>query len=631
MKIESIKLVQFRNHQSTFLELDRLNVITGNNAAGKSSVVYALEVALTGRCAATDRGGRGLDDLISLGQKTGIVEAEIAGLGDISRTISQKGAVLNVTGWEGGSKAQQEHLYEYLGAGADLISNLMNVSSFVALPAKEQQAMLFSLAGAAVTFEEVVQFLGADLSEAFCRFVGTSGDLDEVVDLDDAYQKLFAARAIAKKQAATSAGALEALSGMDDLPADLPKPEELADIKSELAEKEAHRGALAKRIIDGKHGAQRIQEIVDRRRNLERRLDDLVEASPAEDIADMEAELQGFRGQEKNATAKAAELSGKIRGLDSAVKAIGKATAKCPTAPDHVKCPLSKDDRKDLADKLEIEKAKLVAEHGKTLDEVTAATRNASEIDAKIRKIGISNAVGEERARVQAELDELTTEAKELVTIDTSALEAEEAVLSERIGRGHALIKQVEMSAGRAGKITEARERAAADDGLVAALEALVGRFGQGPDGIKAQLLDKVITDLSLRISDNLQGLTGGAYRVAITTDPEFEILVDNGHTCVNPKHLSTSERFRVGIAFAVELARLSGLGLLVVDDGEVLDFDNRVMLSAYLGGLDDFETIILLATKDERPENIDYEEGMTYWWIEAGEAERLDLVGAEL
>lgn len=626
MRINSLKLTQFRNHISTTLELERLNVITGRNNSGKTSLVYALEVALTGRCAATDRGGRGLDDLVCLGQKAAAVELDVDGLGAVTRTITPKGSSLQVAGWEGSMKMQQDLLYEHLEADADLITNLLNVSAFLRLPAKEQQEMLFTLASPGFTPEGLELALGERLSAALSALWGAPEHISPD-DLDEAYRATYAARAAAKKELAAAQGALGVLDG-DKVPDGLPAPEELPDIQADLERVEAEHSALLTRIAEARAASRRLDELVARRTELERRLKDLgEEGPPPDDIDGIAAELEEAMADHDIAVSAGAEFAGRIRGVDESIKAVKKATSKCPIAPTAVKCPLSKDDRKALVDKLEIERAKLVKEHEAAIKEQTTHNSTINELRGQVERARAAATAAAKRDEAQATLAELEAEAAGIQTVDTRAMEEEAGALEERISKGHALVAQVGQAAGRERQLAEASEKVAALAERVKDLEELVAMLGAGPGGVKAKLMADLVDVLGGTVSNNLRDLTGGAYRVSIEVDPEFRILINNGTTCVEPKHLSTSERFRVGIAFAVELARMSRLGLLVIDDAEVLDAENRALLSGYLDGLADFSTIILLATKDEAQE-MNQVEGMSFWWIEAGSAWRLDLVG---
>ena len=87
MKINKLSLTNFRNHKRTEVTLDRINFFVGQNNAGKSSILAAIEWALTGRCLWTDRAGRGAADLVRQGEKQAAVVLDLEGAGGIVRTM----------------------------------------------------------------------------------------------------------------------------------------------------------------------------------------------------------------------------------------------------------------------------------------------------------------------------------------------------------------------------------------------------------------------------------------------------------------------------------------------------------------------------------------------------------------
>ena len=72
-------------------------------------------------------------------------------------------------------------------------------------------------------------------------------------------------------------------------------------------------------------------------------------------------------------------------------------------------------------------------------------------------------------------------------------------------------------------------------------------------------------------------------------------------------------------------LAALSGLKLLVIDDAEILDDENRALLTNFLfGKLDEFDTVILLSTSPRERVVDPGVDGVSVYWVEAGEVERI-------
>ncbi len=644
MKIDSLNLDSFRNHHHTGMTFDHLNIILGRNGSGKSSIVYALEAALTGRCAATDKGGRGLDDLVAVGEKAARIQLT-ATVGDgltaedlsVERTISAKGSSLQVGEWTGGVRDQQQALMDALGADADLVSCLLNVSSFTTLTAKEQREMLVKIADVDMLVGELEELMGPDLYARWATDNNLS-DADTITadDVERFYKKAYDARAVAKKRLAEAEGRMAGLA--ESAPADLPPADELPAMREQLAELERQLSQANEAKVSQATAAGRMRDLDARIGMLDGQITRLkaekVELEetpyPAVKLEDIAAEAAEAEQSKAAALARASELAGKITGLDVSVKAIKKATAKCPVAPEVVKCPLSKEDRKDLVAKLEVQRVKLVAEHELAVKEITACSMAASELAEQLAQVAAGKAAYDRLKIVEAELAELTAELKAAgqemaeLAAPASTDDTDTAELARRIHDGHALIARMEAAQDGAGRADEIRREVDSLRALADGNERLVALFGPGPEGVGARMLAGALSDIQVAVSNALTDMTGGTHSVDIEADP-WRVTVYNGRDTVELKHLSTSERFRVGIAFAVELARLAGLGLLVIDDAEVLDYGNRAFLSEYLDTLADFDTIILLSTQDDRPGELELDEDVARFWVEGGQVVRLE------
>jgi len=84
----------------------------------------------------------------------------------------------------------------------------------------------------------------------------------------------------------------------------------------------------------------------------------------------------------------------------------------------------------------------------------------------------------------------------------------------------------------------------------------------------------------------------------------------------------SRSERFRLGCAFAAALSKAAGLGLLVLDEADILAGPARADFMGWLESIGpDFERVIVMATRADRAGLVPAE-GFTFWWVEAGSAE---------
>jgi hypothetical protein len=84
----------------------------------------------------------------------------------------------------------------------------------------------------------------------------------------------------------------------------------------------------------------------------------------------------------------------------------------------------------------------------------------------------------------------------------------------------------------------------------------------------------------------------------------------------------SRSERFRLGAAFAAALSKAAGIGLLVLDECELLVGPPRVDFLNWLASLaPEFNRILVMASR-ESPEGLASAKDFTFFWVQDGRAE---------
>jgi len=640
MKIESINLANFRNHDDTHITLDRFTVLCGLNASGKSSTKQGAEYALTGRNESTDRGGKGAADLIRVGEKEGSVSLVIQGLGEVTRSVSTSGSSLQVADWTGNLKTQQELLYEHLGTDADQLAALMNVSYFLDLPPKEQREMIFAIAGVKISAGKLMGMIN-DYAEKLSGesvllsvFSETVPNLPGEIspdDLDEYYKILFDARKRAKKDRDALAARLEGMEEAVEIPEGLPTPEDLPVMRKDLAAYEAQREEVQAKLAKADQVRER-REILNRKiKDIESDLKGIQEAQvdKREDL-DVEAlrdELEKVGVDLSAANAKSHEITGEIKGIDAALPKLEKADDRCPLAPDLVKCKMTKTDRTKLIKDLKGKRDKLVEDHEKAMDKAAKLDAKRKEVTGKLKEASAKEGDAKNIEDLEARLADAQAELKGLkMPKGVSKLEEQKEDISTRIHKGNGLIAQIELMAESAGKWKAEEEKLEAAAARAEALEHLVELFGPGPEGIRAKLLGETLAWLQDRVTTNLYELTGGNYVAEIRLEPDFHVIIyQNAGAMVELRQLSTSERMRVGIAFAEALAAMSGLKLLVIDDAEILDDVNRALLTDFLlGKLGSFDTVILLSTSPREKVKDPGIEGVSVYWVEAGEVEKV-------
>lgn len=621
MRVARIRLENFRNHKSSMIELDRLNIFCGPNASGKSSIRQALEICLTGRCEATDRGGRGADDLIRVGARAATIAVELEPLGGIARTISPSGSQLQVADWEGSLKTQQELLYRELGADADLVSAIFNVSAFLSLPPKEQAAMLYRLLP---DKEDLLSGLDGELREVLISVVGEPPESLTAEQFEAIYKRLYEARRGAKKELDQAKGRLAGLKEAA-LADTVRSPRELRDQLRDMA---SRRALLEARVAEAKAASERKRNLEDQVGTLEAELEEMKARLGELPAPDQEAgaRLEAAIASLDKAQAHSTEVATEIRAIDAALAALKKSRGKCPLAPDVIPCPLQGDGLKRLTANLDGKRKILVAEHEKAQKEMGRLTSQANELSKALGATEEVEALEEEIERVKRELADAKGELARLPE-QTSAENGEIEIteIEKQIGRVQSLLAEAELAERNHKAVEEAKGEVERLGRRVEALEKLVSLFGPGPEGLRSRQLSRRLEAVEERINNNLEVITDGEYQVSLEAEPDFRLVVHGPAGTVDLRQLSTSERLRVGIAVSEALAHLSGLKVLVIDDAEILDRRNRALISNFLKRLQNaYNTILLITTMDREDLRAPDAPGIATFWVEGGRVERV-------
>lgn len=627
MYITTLQIRNFRNHRHTDIQLDRLNYFLGGNNSGKSTILAAIEYALTGRCAWTDRGGRGAGELVQKGSKTATIALEVAGLGAVVRTIGPNR--LSVAG-ESQVQLAQARIYGTLAAEADTISAALHTGSFVSMTPDEQRNFLFTGLGLRWDMDTV-------LGELQDFLAGAGHSPEEIDRLTKMTRPLYPPRITAGPEV------LEAIEKrLRDLRRDTKRdlqrltaareemviryPEGLATADLPAVEKQhrellAQRDRLLARLADAKQAADRRRELADELARTEaarevarRELAALPETAPVDGAEILPGDLYAARQEVEAYVQEAAAREALLGTIRKAVEALQNSDGRCPLAPELISCSMLPEEKSSLLAELrgqaerlkeQLKQTTAVLErarqkHQKLLDEQQRAARQARE----------AREVAQKRAALQARLDVLDERAAVLrqALAGFDPLGAPDLAplqeMDEHLARGQEILETLR-AARRAEEEAAALERdIAALQQEVQHLETLVGAFG--PRGLKKGLLEKMLQPFTERVNRNLSQLTGDTYQ--LTHDDAGSILVYASGTPLALKALSTSEQFRVGIAIQEALAHLLGLRFLAIDGADILDQANRDLLTGFLLGLlegGEYDQALVFSTiGDVQPQN---------------------------
>ena len=570
MRIARIELNNFRLFSDASLDLHpKLTFICGANASGKSSICDGIEWALTGRCRGTDDGGKGSKFLIRDNEKSMTARVVFSDVTYVTRTVSADGKTL--------ADPPDSTLDK------NIMRVLMKGENFLALDHKAAKALLLDVLGVKVSYN------GEDLTLA---------------QLDAKYDMAFQSRRDAK--AKLNAIQIPALP-TGEVP-DIDKlDKKLAGLRAEehvLAAKDAHGGgkreALAGQLARAQAALTKAVAAF--------------EAQPSSAVLDAQiaaVDALGSAPSETTAHADAvagqAEVAGQLAKLRDGTAWLAKHTPSsgcvisaqvpCRTTADEFGAELKSVKKQMVA--LETRQKELAA----TLQ--AEAHADKARRDAADKRAALIKAV-ETRERIAAAAVDAEAEVGRL-TAELAALPAETGpspeliTLRARIAKGEQIVRD-------AREIV--RQRIAHEDAMTAqavaaeALQALETQVAElGPKGVRVKALADTLGAFTERINGAL-GQFG--YELAFALDP-WDVRV-NGRSA---DLLSTSERLRVGVAFSLALAEVTGIGLAAIDGADLLDGAGRAALSDLVSDWTGGQAIVAATRPAPVPSGDSY---LSYW-----------------
>ena len=126
-------------------------------------------------------------------------------------------------------------------------------------------------------------------------------------------------------------------------------------------------------------------------------------------------------------------------------------------------------------------------------------------------------------------------------------------------------------------------------------------------NGVRSRILKKIIEPLQIEAAKEMEMLESNA-SLKFSIDGEgFEVLIENETGIVPLEQLSASEKLRAQIVIQDIVNKLTGVGLLVIDEASILDKDNFKKLIDLINSIENsYGTIFVAITtnKKEMQEN---------------------------
>ena len=202
---------------------------------------------------------------------------------------------------------------------------------------------------------------------------------------------------------------------------------------------------------------------------------------------------------------------------------------------------------------------------------------------------------------------------------DAEDLESRTTIIAERIKKGDRMLE-------KAPQVQAAQEKWEAYTGEKSSLERRITLLDGlveflGPNGAMMAQASRRIGSFAESLNVHLAVF---GYECNLTLDPfEIRVMSTESHCGLHLKQLSDSERFRFSIAFQLALATATGIRFVAIDGADLLDNENRKLLTASLSH-SDIDQAIVLATSDEALSSL-VPEGVKFLSLSEGMKHRRD------
>jgi len=572
MKIQRLVVKNFRSHQETVLELDRLNFIRGPNGCGKSSVQMALEYLFTGRCELTDAAGRGAEALIRSGEKELEVSATLENGETICRRRTPRSQIVEVNGKRVPLDAAETFLTKQFGS-LDVLSAVLNADRFVEMSEAEQQRFLAQLVEAGKVE------IPPEISDALRAIDEEPPRLANVADLEAAHRRFYELRAEAGRT-------LKALGQMEkpDVPSDLPSVQEVRSKLEELRQqKERLIAQKAESDACWQNAQARVKQV---QAEIEEASSEILSPSQEQELLQRESQ----RSHAEQLHRELAELLAEQRTVEKALTTARELKDKCPTCSQPISATA---------------KAKEVETLGARFSDIEALIQGAREELNEFGDPEVATSRLESHRRALARRAKLAEEQSLVQAVQkpgAADLESRMTILAERINKGERVLEKAQQGHS-AQQAWEAHVREKSNLERRVSLLAQLVEF-LGPNGAMMAQASGRIGSFARSLSAHLAAF---GYGCNFTLDP-FEIRVispTDNHCGLSLKQLSESERFRFGIAFQLALATATGIRFVVVDRADVLDNGKRKLLTALLLSSNIEQTIVLATGEEGSPSQV--------------------------
>lgn len=594
VKIQSLELINFRNHPNTFMVFDKVNYIIGSNNSGKSTIRGALQYAITGENEWAVN-GRQSKNLIMHGKKNASVEAGVEGIGLIKRTINNSGNLVTLNDNKLPARELEKEIYNDFGLTNEIINCVIMSSKFLNMSPAEQKDFLFRLTGAILKPEQIIGFMkepSEKAKEAVLKMVGSRVSIEK---LDGIYKKFYEERRFKKKEKERIEKSLELLGEVPFVSSeDVSRVKKLIETKTKKREEIMKKVAVInERIKQKKWLETSLEEVEQKIESIDERLDKSIVISDAEEILfGYVTEINRLEEEIEKCKAVFNTFMGEIKSLEAILPKLS--TTRCPLSEKLI-CKTDKTSLiKELETQIDTNKKEMTEIKSKesSLQKQLNKTKEAMEkLELQVELFVKMEELQQNKEQITKALGSIKIEDESSLVRELDKYDKEINELDERMQIYNEQVRAKKEFDSLMKELAKVAEE-------VELYEYLVVEFS--PKGVKQRILEKIIEPIEKHCNDILSILTDDSYKLKFSFDGDFDILIENKSGVMSYKLLSNSEKFRIGIVIQDAINNLTNAKLLFIDDAEMLDDGNFQLLQELISKIkDSYDSIFVIATMD--------------------------------
>jgi len=571
MLINTLSLDNFTSHRKTYLEFKKtpkIHLFLGSLNAGKSSIKKAIEFALVGQCESYRKRNDNVRDLIHDldGAKRFQVRVD-TNLGIAERGVALTNRYVEWINKKGESCEQVEVPFR-----PEIISACLNTTDFFLWDSKAQKEAILNIIGVEVKHEAIIELFEGD-PDALEVLAGHK--FNSIPSLDNAYEKVYRERTDVNREIKLTKA---------PEPPDGEEPP-ISKIEEQLEKLEAQeKKAIAETAELIGHGKGSIAADLEWHRGEVTTLINWFEDNPKptkEAAKELTAKLNKAKKAQATHKKKYDELErartyalahmtqhsqAKVLLEHFDGSCIG-ATFKCPAQVKQIQAAVV--EQTDLERTRQGEAHNLKEKMIVLGDNYTSPTQVEAEAEVFRKTTKSYNSNKAKLAELEAKVKELEGQDDPTENPEVVKLEKWKAELAERIKVGKGVLEKAKEWRLRRELVDKVAERMKGLEIQSGHLESLVEFFG--PKGVRLQLIHDKVTAFQDAVNEHLKRF---GFELDIQVDPW---LIKARTRPV--ASLSRSERFRLGVALQISLAKWSKFNFICVDNAELLPPPFRMLM----------------------------------------------------